>query len=78
MVGIAAARAEHALGNVAAARALAAAARENVEVIRAIPDAAYMLSRLDAELATSSKQPGGAAQSESCMLPRMASSASQP
>jgi len=72
------ARAEHALGNVAAARALAAAARENVEAIRAIPDAAYMLSRLDAELATPSKQPGGAAQSELCMLPRTASSASQP
>jgi hypothetical protein len=51
------ARAEHAMGNAAAARAFAATARDNVE---AIPLAAFMLSRLDAELAEHSEQPGSA------------------
>jgi hypothetical protein len=54
---------EHGLGNVAAARALAAVARENVQ---ATPAAAFMLSRLDAELAAPSEQPGSTAQSEPC------------
>jgi hypothetical protein len=51
------AHAEHAMGNAAAARAFAATARDNVE---AIPLAAFMLSRLDAELAEHSEQTGSA------------------
>jgi hypothetical protein len=57
------AHAEHGLGNVAAARALAAVARENVQATLA---AAFMLSRLEAELAAPSEQPGSTAQSEPC------------
>jgi Peptidase family M50 len=49
MICIFLAHAERGLGNVAAARALAAAARENVEAISANPAAAFMLSRLDAK-----------------------------
>jgi hypothetical protein len=64
MVSVFLAHAEHALGNIAAARALAAAARENVE---AVPEAAFMLSRLDAELAAPSEQPESAAESEPCL-----------
>jgi hypothetical protein len=51
------AHAEHATGNVAAARAFAATARDNLE---AIPQAAFLLSRLDAELAEPSEQLGSA------------------
>jgi hypothetical protein len=69
MISVSLARAEHGIGNVAAARAFAAAARENVS---AVPGAAFMLSRLDAELAASSEQPDCTPQSET------ASSASQP
>ena len=61
MVSVFLAHAEHALGNVAAARALAAAARENVDVVGGIPEAAFMLSRLDAELSAPSEQPDSAA-----------------
>jgi Peptidase family M50 len=61
MVQVFLARAERALGDIAAARALAAAARENAAAVRDIPEAAFMLSQLDAELATSSGQPGNAA-----------------
>jgi hypothetical protein len=52
MVSVFLARAEHALGNIAAARALAAAARENAEAVRFTPQAAFMLSRLDAEISS--------------------------
>jgi hypothetical protein len=51
------AHAEHAMGNVAAARAFATMARDNVE---AIPQAAFLLSRLDAELAKPSEKLGSA------------------
>jgi hypothetical protein len=51
------ARAEHAMGNDAAAQALATTARDNAE---AFPQAAFMLSRFDAELAEYSEQPGSA------------------
>jgi Peptidase family M50 len=60
------ARAEHALGNTAAARAFAATARVNVE---AVPQAAFMLSQLDAELATASEQLSIAPQSEAGRRP---------
>lgn len=49
------AHAEHAMGNVAAARAFAATARDNVE---AVPQAAFLLSRLDADFAEPSEQVG--------------------
>ena len=78
MVSVFLAHAEHALGNIAAARALAAAARENVEAVRGIPEAAFMLSRLDAELAAPSEQPDGVAQSEPCLRRRTENSAFRP
>jgi hypothetical protein len=43
------------MGNVAAARAFAATARDNVE---AVPQAAFLLSRLDADFAEPSEQVG--------------------
>lgn len=78
MVSVFLAHAEHALGNVAAARALAAAARENVEAVGGIPGAAFMLSRLDAELAAPSEQPDSAAQSEPCLRRCTENSACRP
>src|SRR5580704_17273406 len=78
MVSVFLARAEHALGNVAAARALAAAARENVDAVGGIPEAAFMLSRLDAELAAASEQPDSAAQSEPCLRRCTENSACRP
>jgi len=78
MVSVFLAHAEHALGNIAAARALAAAARENVEAVRGIPEAAFMLSRLDAELAALSEQPDGVAQSEPCLRRGTENSAFRP
>jgi hypothetical protein len=76
MTCIVSAYAEHGVGNVAAARALAAAARDNAEPISAVPTAALMLSRLDAELAVSSEQPGQRASTQT--MSAYASSASQP
>jgi hypothetical protein len=61
MISVSLARAEHGLGNVAAARVLAAAARESVS---AIPSAAFMLSRLDAELAAPLEQTDSTPQSK--------------
>lgn len=78
MVSVFLAHAEHALGNAAAARALAAAARENVEAVRGIPEVASMLSRLDAELASPSEQPDGVAQSEPCLRRCTENSACRP
>jgi hypothetical protein len=60
MTNVFLAHADLGLGNVAAARAHAAAARENVETV---PAAAFLLPRLDAELAAS-EQLHSPAQSE--------------
>jgi Zn-dependent protease len=60
------ARAEQALGNVVAAQALAAAARENVEAIPTMPGTAFMLSRLDAELATPPEAGSNSCKAEKC------------